>query len=513
MKPASQRLSFTLAAALAFSAPAALARPAAPVANSANEAATARHLAGLLAVDAKLSELTMFFTQMPKGGDLHHHYSGSIYAEQYVEWVDKQGFCVNKQTYRIETGKAVIDAQRALPAAERTCLSSAEVLADDHTYRELLQRWSSKDFDNHGAIQPPPDRQFFQTFGYFGPVSNANFNEGLLALKQRAVKENVGYIETMFKLAPMLPNPDFDAQMWQAGADGAALSAAMQAWMAVLDKDPGFARSQADYVDKIKTGHLGVDDQEFTMRYQAYVLRLLNPSLVFSSMLSAFKAASQSELIVGVNIVGQESLAPSMRDYSLHMKMFQFLKKQYPQVKLSLHAGELALGDVPPEGLSFHIDEALNVAGAQRIGHGIDLAHEKNAVAIMKKMRDSDIPVEINLTSNAFISGIKADNHPVTLYRKYGVPYVISTDDAGVTRHNLSQEYVLFASRYKPGYAEIKQASYNSLRYAFVAESDKARLKRQLDQRYATFEAAIAALAPAQSAKPARPAKPAKAAR
>ncbi len=31
--------------------------------------------------------LTLFFTNMPKGGDLHHHYSGSIYAETYLEWV------------------------------------------------------------------------------------------------------------------------------------------------------------------------------------------------------------------------------------------------------------------------------------------------------------------------------------------------------------------------------------------------------------------------------------------
>lgn len=484
----------SVAAAIAI-ALAAGAQAAPPKAKS-NEAATARHLASLIAgAQPKMAELTLFFTQMPKGGDLHHHYSGAIYAEQYVDWVDKQGYCVNKQTYRIETNKAVVEAQRALPAAERSCLSTAEVLADDYTYRELLQRWSSKDFDNHGAIQPPPDRQFFQTFGFFGPVSNANFNEGLLELKKRAVQENVSYIETMFKLAPMMANPDFDTQMWKA-QDDAALTAAMRNWLAVLDKDPGFVQSQADYVAKIQAGHAGVDDENFTMRYQAYVLRLLNPSSVFSSMVSAFKASNQNPLIVGVNIVGQESLAPSMRDYALHMKMFQFLKTQYPNVKLSLHAGELALGDVPPEGLKFHIDQALGVAGANRIGHGIDLAHESNAVEIMRTMRAKDIPVEINLTSNAFISGIKGDNHPITLYRQYGVPYVISTDDAGVTRHTLSQEYVLFSSRYKPSYAEIKKVSYNSLRYAFLPDAEKQRLTRQLDARYAAFEAKIAALKP-----------------
>jgi adenosine deaminase/adenosine deaminase CECR1 len=176
------------------------------------------------------------------------------------------------------------------------------------------------------------------------------------------------------------------------------------------------------------------------------------------------------------------------------MKMFRFLKSLYPGVKVAMHAGELALGDVPPEDLQFHIDQAVNLAGADRIGHGIDLAHETNIVSIMQRMRARDIPVEINLTSNAFINGVQGQDHPVTLYRKYGVPYVISTDDAGVTRHNLANEYVLFASRYKPGYAEVKKASYNSIRYAFLPAADKARLTRQLDERFAKFEADIAAL-------------------
>jgi adenosine deaminase/adenosine deaminase CECR1 len=488
-------LSRSLLIALALAAAQAGARP--TVANNkaaANEAATARHYAALVAGEPKTAELTMFFTQMPKGGDLHHHYSGAIYAETYVDFLDKQGYCLNKQTYRVETDKAVVEAERAKPAKERNCLASADVYADDFTYRELLQRWSSKDFYNHGGVQAPPDRQFFQTFGYFGPVSNANFHEGLVEIKERAIRENVSYIETMFKLAPFVANKDFDAQAWQNARDDAAFDAQMRAWMAVLDQDPKFSQSIADFVARIDEAAAGIDEERFTMRYQTYVLRLLNPSQVFSSMLAGFKSASRDSKIVGVNIVGQESQMVSMRDYTLHMKMFRFLKSVYPDVKVALHAGELALGDVPPEDLQYHIDQALNLAGADRIGHGIDLAHESNVVAIMKRMRDKDIPVEINLTSNGFINGVKGENHPVTLYRKYGVPYVISTDDAGVTRHNLANEYVLFASRYKPGYAEVKKASYNSVRYAFLPPADKARLTRQLDARFARFEAEIAEL-------------------
>jgi adenosine deaminase/adenosine deaminase CECR1 len=466
-----------------------------PAAANANEAATARHYAALIAgSEPKTAELTMFFTQMPKGGDLHHHYSGALYAETYVDFLDKQGYCVNKQTYRIETDKAVVDAERARPAKERNCLSTADVYADDLTYRELLQRWSSKDFHNHAATQAPPDRQFFQTFGYFGPVSNANFHEGLVEIKERAIRENVSYIETMFKMSPFVVNKEFDAQARKNAHDDKDFDAQMRAWMTQLDQDPKFKQSIADFTAKIDEAAAGIDDERFTMRYQTYVLRLLNPSMVFSSMLAGFKAATQDPRIVGVNIVGQESQMVSMRDYTLHMKMFRFLKSVYPDVKVALHAGELALGDVPPEDLQYHIDQALNLAGADRIGHGIDLAHESNAPAIMERMRRKDIPVEINLTSNAFINGVKGENHPVTLYRKYGVPYVISTDDAGVTRHNLANEYVLFASRYKPSYAEVKKASYNSIRYAFLPAADKARLTRQLDARFADFEAGITKL-------------------
>ena len=483
------KLTGSLLLALAFASAPALAKG---PASTANEAATARHYASLIAGEPKTSELTLFFTQMPKGGDLHHHYSGSVYAESYVDFLDMQGYCVDKRSYRIETDKQVVALERAKPAKERNCLSTAEVYADDHTYRELLQRWSNKDFHNHGAIQPPPDRLFFQTFGFFGPVSNANFREGLQELKKRAILENVSYIETMFKMSPFVVNKEFDKQAWLNVNDDKAFEAQMGAWLAVLEQDEGFRKQTEDFVTKIHEAAEGIDDDRFTMRYQTYVLRLLDPSQVFSSMVSGFKAAKMSDKIVGVNIVGQESTMVSMRDYTLHMKMFRFLKSRYPDVKVAMHAGELAMGDVPPEGLKFHIDQALVVAGANRIGHGIDLAHESNAPAILAKMRQDDIPVEINLTSNAFISGIEGANHPVTIYRKYGVPYVISTDDAGVTRHTLSNEYVLFASRYKPDYAEVKRTSYNSIKYAFLPAAEKARLTRQLDERFARFEADVA---------------------
>jgi adenosine deaminase/adenosine deaminase CECR1 len=487
MKHTFPKLMMALAVAAACNAHAQKAAPAA------NEQATSRHFASLVSgAQPKSAELTLFFTMMPKGGDLHHHYSGAIYAEQFLQWVDKQGYCVHKNSYQIETDAGQLKLERAATPATRTCITGEAVMLDNTMLAELLQRWGTKDFYNHSGQQTPPDRTFFDTFGYFNAVASTNTADGLRTLKQRAINENLSYIETVFELAPFTANADFDKAVLAAGLDAAALNARLEALLPVLDKDAGWNGWLDAYKKNVDTSTAGIDDAQFTMRYQPFVLRFLSPSQVFSSMVSAFKLARENPKVVGVNIVGQESTYVSMRDYKLHMQMFKFLKAKYPDVKLALHAGELALGMVPPEGLQSHIADAINVAGASRIGHGMDIAHESNALATMQAMRERGIAVEVNLTSNDFILGIKGDAHPVTLYRKYGVPFVISTDDAGVSRNNLANEYVLFASRYKTSYAEVKKLSYDSIRYSFLSAPDKQRLLKALDGKFAKFEADVA---------------------
>ena len=54
-----------------------------------------------------------------------------------------------------------------------------------------------------------------------------------------------------------------------------------------------------------------------------------------------------------------------MADYALHMKIVGFLHGLYPKVHISLHAGELAPGLVPPEGLCCHIRLAVEMAHSE----------------------------------------------------------------------------------------------------------------------------------------------------
>ena len=64
--------------------------------------------------------------------------------------------------------------------------------------------------------------------------------------------------------------------------------------------------------------------------------------------------------------------------------MIGFLAKDVP---VALHAGELWIGLVPPDDLTFHIREAVEVAGARRIGHGVALAYERRSEQLLDEMR------------------------------------------------------------------------------------------------------------------------------
>jgi adenosine deaminase len=122
-----------------------------------------------------------------------------------------------------------------------------------------------------------------------------------------------------------------------------------------------------------------------------------------------------------------------MKDYWLHMLMFKYCHSHFPDVKYTLHAGELTLGLVQPEELTWHISSAVYIAGANRIGHGVDIPYETNSYELLRYMSKNKIPVEINLSSNEFILKIKDDRHPIMLYKEFGVPIIISTDDSGIS--------------------------------------------------------------------------------
>ncbi|MBZ0097833.1 MAG: hypothetical protein K8F30_02035 [Taibaiella sp.] len=431
--------------------------------------------------------LTAFFSAMPKGGDLHHHYSGSIYTETYINRVIANNCFINKRSCIV---------QKDTVAGKGVGFVRFASLGDSLPYykQQLVQKWSVKDYN---GISYPSDLQFFETFGYFGVTSNDSLKAGLLELKNRAIKENVSYIETMFTGIPC--NVDLteinrytallrDAQARRDEAETQRLLQEVYNWL--QKKDVKACAKQYNEMLAALHKDAGIDDDQFTMRYQNYVVRVLQPLSVFKSLIVAFESTNSSPLLVGVNIVAPENNEASIGDYWLHMQMYKFCHQQYPDVAYSMHAGELVLGMVPPEEMTWHITDAVYTAGAKRVGHGVDIPYETNSYGLLRYMAENKIAVEINLVSNEFILKVKNDRHPISLYRQFGVPIVISTDDAGVLRTNLTEQYVLLAYRYPNiSYDEIKRYVFNSIEHSFIEEPEvRKKLKSDLKKRFREFE-------------------------
>lgn len=431
--------------------------------------------------------LYSFFNMMPKGGDLHHHFEGSIYAETYAEYAVDNDFYYHVDTYSV---RGDIERVRE-PSKWRKVSSNGDVAA---LKQEFVRKWSVKDFVHEKGGDSSADH-FFATFPRFSMASQDTLERGLQELKDRAIHQKVYYLETIFSLIETNGVNANDAHYDelflrdQEEQDAEALFQHLDLLHAdLLRQVRGIAKKHNDCLEQLHRRAVA-DSEELIVRYQNFAIRFRPPTRFFVELLASFESANTSDLVVGVNIVFPEQWDISLRDYWLHMQFYRYLGEKYPKVQYALHAGELTKGVVRPEQLGKHIKMALDIAHPKRIGHAVDIIYDNDFFNTIEKLRRRDVAIEINLTSNEFILGVSHDLHPVNLYRRLGVPMVICTDDEGVLRSGITEQYVLLVHRYAFSYAYVKKLVYNSIRYSSIKEASlKRSLMDKLDREFAIFE-------------------------
>jgi adenosine deaminase len=460
--------------------------------------------------------LRLLLQQMPKGADLHRHGEGAIYAEDFLRWAAARDGCLVLKPMTLGAGPCAIPDSVPLRGLE---------IRDAELYNDAIDALS---MGRHGPGTGDPatsgHERFFRSFRAFAFGVRGERAQVLAANREQAALDHTLYIELM-------AGPDFGRDMRPVYAaepwNEADMAGRFERLRPIIAEVLPHGRADADATELAAATLNGCDAARpadacaVTVRYLPTVGREAEPEQVFGRLALAFALVDADPRFVGVNIAQPEDGPISLRDYSLHMRMFAFLRTRYPRVPLSLHAGELTLGLTPPRDLRFHIREAVEIAGARRIGHGVDIAYEDGAVALLQRMAREHIAVEINLTSNDVILGLKAVAHPLPLYRAAGVPVVLATDDAGVSRGDLTQEYLRAMTEHGLRYTELRQISRDSLSYSFLegeslwdasggrmqaacasqqsssgcrallARSAKAREQWRLEQSLAAFEAEL----------------------
>ncbi len=420
-------------------------------------------------------ELYAFLKSFPKGADLHMHLSGAIYAETFLAEAVQQNLCVDSAALKLTP-----------PPCTAPLLPAATAVADQPLYDKLIDAMSMRAYVPYASWSGHD--QFFATFPRWNALEKDTAGQWLDEVATRAAAQNEQYLEIM-------QTPSFEQAAalgykigWSYDAEHDVTGAYMQA----------FAKLREELLAAGLRNEVAVDRQEFadaqSKRYQIehcdvpqkvtafqdglpchvrlhflyQILRGYPPQQVFAQTLLGFEVASADPDVVGLNFVMPEDGRISMRDYHLQMQMLDYLHTVYPNVRISLHAGELAFGMVPPVGLSFHIREAIDLGHALRIGHGDDVLYEDNAAALLKQMAAQHIMVEINLTSNAGILDLKGKDHPLHAYMAAHVPWALSTDDEGVSRIDLTHEYARGADEQALTYLDLKRSARTSLEHAFL---------------------------------------------
>ena len=417
-----------------------------------------------------------FLRDMPKGGDLHLHLTGAVYAETFLDWAARAGLCLDTATLILS--QPPCDEERGRPPAK-------QAVDDGDLGRRAIDAWSMRDWAYSG--QSGHDH-FFDSFKKFSAATDGRVGEMLADVVARAAAAHLEYLEIMLPSPdktgpdPRPPWSDDFAKLRQAYLEG-GLRESAAVWKGEIDEAEARMRSLLACGTAAADPGCGV-----TLRYIVQIARGNGRDRAFRVALKGFELAGLDPRVVAVNLVQPEDSTPALRDFALHMKMLGYLHGVYPQVHISLHAGELAPGLVPPEALRSHIRASVEQGHAERIGHGVNVMYEDRPAELLQELAAKGVLVEICLSSNDQILGVRGRNHPLRELLRAGVPVALATDDAGVARSEITFEYLRAVTEHGLGYVTLKAMARASVQHAFADAPTRARLLADLDTAFAAFE-------------------------
>ena len=196
-------------------------------------------------------------------------------------------------------------------------------------------------------------------------------------------------------------------------------------------------------------------------------LRTLAPTV--SLDLARLAVDYRKDGVVAFDLAGSERGHPA-RD---HARAFEHARGN--GLACTCHAGE---GDGPES-----IRQALDICGAQRIGHGTRLHEDPNLAAFVC---ERGIPLEMCLTSNLHTHTVTdLAQHPAREYLRRGCAVTLNTDSRLMDATTLTDEY--WVAHQKLGWqrAELEQVLLNAFRAAFLPDAEKVALLARVTKELA----------------------------
>ena len=233
-----------------------------------------------------------------------------------------------------------------------------------------------------------------------------------------------------------------------------------------LSKVQGY--DYADVAEWVIAGtELAQHDYDIQVRLIAQIGR--DESLEVAWQVAQLAAACQARSFVGIDLAGDEINYPAGH----FAPVFQWAKGQ--GLYITIHAAEA--------GRATNVREAIQLLGADRIGHGVRAWEDPSVVDVLIK---TQVPLEMCPTSNLHTGVISnLARHPLSTYQQLGIRVTINTDDPSISNTTLTDEYLVAARGMGIPLHAIQQMILTAAQAAFLPAAEREALVEQFRQAFA----------------------------
>jgi adenosine deaminase len=182
-----------------------------------------------------------------------------------------------------------------------------------------------------------------------------------------------------------------------------------------------------------------------------------------------FEVVEKGKEFLGRGVVGIDLCASEEEGFCEKFVEPIALARKYGY-RVTIHAGETGIGK--------NVLEAVELLGAERIGHGVFI---KDCVEAYKIVKEREVTLEMCPTSNVQTKAVNGFNeHPIYDFYKDGIKVTVSTDNRTVSDTNMTKECSIVLKEFNITYEDYKQIYYNSVEACFADLGTKEKLKKYM---------------------------------
>lgn len=151
-------------------------------------------------------------------------------------------------------------------------------------------------------------------------------------------------------------------------------------------------------------------------------------------------------------------------DPKVFAPLFQKAKKS--GLHITVHSGET------PQPQSAHwVKDSIEILGAERIGHGIQIINNPDVLSFVKSQK---IPLEVCPISNYLTQSFKTyEEHPIRQLMHQGILITVNSDDPGVFGTTLTDDYEVLHRIHNFTAEDFRRCNQTAFENSFLPEQQK----------------------------------------